>query len=34
VWLVLGSDDEIPRGATGKVDIRRLRDMLIDAGQP
>lgn len=34
VWLVLESDDEVPRGGTGKVDIRRLRDMLIDAGQP
>jgi acyl-CoA synthetase (AMP-forming)/AMP-acid ligase II len=34
VWLVLGSDDDIPRGGTGKVDIRRLRDMLIGAGQP
>jgi acyl-CoA synthetase (AMP-forming)/AMP-acid ligase II len=34
VWLLLESDDEVPRGATGKVDIRRLRDMLIDAGQP
>jgi acyl-CoA synthetase (AMP-forming)/AMP-acid ligase II len=34
VWLVLESDDDVPRGGTGKVDIRRLRDMLIDAGQP
>ena len=34
VWLVLGSDDDVPRGGTGKVDIRRLRDMLIGAGQP
>jgi acyl-CoA synthetase (AMP-forming)/AMP-acid ligase II len=34
VWLVLGSDDDVPRGGTGKVDIRRLRDMLIDAGRP
>jgi acyl-CoA synthetase (AMP-forming)/AMP-acid ligase II len=34
VWLLLDSDDDVPRGGTGKVDIRRLRDMLIDAGQP
>jgi acyl-CoA synthetase (AMP-forming)/AMP-acid ligase II len=34
VWLVLESDDDVPRGGTGKVDIRRLRDMLLDAGQP
>ena len=31
VWLVLESDDDVPRGATGKVDTRRLREMLIDA---
>ncbi len=31
VWLVLESDDDVPRGGTGKVDIRRLRDMLIQA---
>jgi len=29
VWLLLRSDDDVPRGATGKVDVRRLRDMLI-----
>ncbi len=34
VWLVLESDDHVPRGATGKVDARRLREMLIDASQP
>ncbi|WP_082969171.1 class I adenylate-forming enzyme family protein [Mycobacterium kyorinense] len=28
VWLVVGSDDNIPRGPTGKVDIGRLREML------
>jgi acyl-CoA synthetase (AMP-forming)/AMP-acid ligase II len=28
VWLLLDSDDDVPRGATGKVDVRRLRDML------
>ena len=33
VWLLLDSDDDIPRGATGKVDIRRLREMLIEANQ-
>jgi acyl-CoA synthetase (AMP-forming)/AMP-acid ligase II len=31
VWLLLESDDEVPRGATGKVDSRRLRELLIDA---
>jgi acyl-CoA synthetase (AMP-forming)/AMP-acid ligase II len=29
VWLLLQSDDDVPRGATGKVDIQRLREMLI-----
>jgi acyl-CoA synthetase (AMP-forming)/AMP-acid ligase II len=33
VWLLLRSDDDVPRGATGKVDIHRLRDMLINATQ-
>lgn len=28
VWLLLESDDDVPRGTTGKVDIRRLRDLL------
>jgi acyl-CoA synthetase (AMP-forming)/AMP-acid ligase II len=28
VWLLVASDDDIPRGTTGKVDIRRLRAML------
>ncbi len=32
VWLVLDSDDEVPRGSTGKVDIRRLRGMLGQSG--
>jgi acyl-CoA synthetase (AMP-forming)/AMP-acid ligase II len=27
VWLLLESDDDVPRGSTGKVDIGRLRDM-------
>jgi acyl-CoA synthetase (AMP-forming)/AMP-acid ligase II len=31
VWLVLDSDDAVPRGTTGKVDVRRLRAMLSDA---
>jgi acyl-CoA synthetase (AMP-forming)/AMP-acid ligase II len=31
VWLVLESDDAIPRGSTGKVDARRLRDLLSTA---
>ena len=30
VWLLLESDDDIPRGGTGKVDVPRLREMLID----
>ena len=29
VWLLLESDDDVPRGGTGKVDISRLRDMLV-----
>jgi len=28
VWLVVDSDEDIPRGTTGKVDVRRLREML------
>jgi acyl-CoA synthetase (AMP-forming)/AMP-acid ligase II len=28
VWLVVDSDDDVPRGATGKVDVRRLREIL------
>ena len=28
VWLLVASDEQIPRGSTGKVDVRRLRDML------
>jgi len=28
VWLLVDSDDHIPRGTTGKVDVRRLRDLL------
>jgi acyl-CoA synthetase (AMP-forming)/AMP-acid ligase II len=28
VWLLLDSDDDVPRGSTGKVDVRRLRDLL------
>ncbi len=28
VWLVVDNDDAIPRGATGKVDVRVLRQML------
>jgi acyl-CoA synthetase (AMP-forming)/AMP-acid ligase II len=33
VWLLLDSDDLIPRGTTGKVDVRGLRQMLTDAAQ-
>ncbi|MFG1929287.1 class I adenylate-forming enzyme family protein [Mycobacterium sp. NPDC048908] len=28
VWVVVSSDDEVPRAATGKVDVRRLRALL------
>ena len=28
VWLLVGSDDDVPRGTTGKVDARRLRALL------
>ena len=33
VWLLLESDDDVPRGATGKVDIQRLREMLMKANR-
>jgi acyl-CoA synthetase (AMP-forming)/AMP-acid ligase II len=32
VWLLVDSDDAIPRGTTGKVDVRRLRALLRQAG--
>lgn len=32
VWLLLGSDDDVPRGDTGKVDIRQLRELLSAQG--
>ena len=28
VWVLVDSDDAIPRGSTGKVDMRRLRELL------
>lgn len=31
VWRVSNADDDVPRGSTGKVDSRRLREMLIEA---
>ncbi|OMC45675.1 AMP-binding protein [Mycobacterium sp. IS-2888] len=31
VWLMLRSDDDVPRGGTGKVDIQRLREALLGA---
>jgi acyl-CoA synthetase (AMP-forming)/AMP-acid ligase II len=34
VWLLMDSDDAIPRGSTGKVDARRLRDMLAEVTLP
>lgn len=33
VWLLLESDDDVPRGATGKADVRRLRDLLATDGR-
>ncbi|WP_457147122.1 hypothetical protein [Mycobacterium sp. URHB0021] len=33
VWLLLDSDGPIPRGPTGKVDVRRLRALLVDQKQ-
>ena len=34
VWLQVDSDEDIPRKATGKVDMARLREMLRDAPRP
>ena len=31
VWLLLASDDDVPRRATGKVDVQRLRELLNEA---
>ncbi|MDT5397027.1 MAG: hypothetical protein QOK33_258 [Mycobacterium sp.] len=28
VWLLVDSNEQVPRGSTGKVDVRRLRDVL------
>jgi acyl-CoA synthetase (AMP-forming)/AMP-acid ligase II len=33
VWLLINSDNAIPRGSTGKVDVQRLRAMLTDAAR-
>ena len=33
VWLLVESDDDVPHGGTGKIDIRRLREMLIQASR-
>ncbi|HEY9264403.1 MAG TPA: long-chain fatty acid--CoA ligase, partial [Mycobacterium sp.] len=30
VWRLLDSEDAVPRGATGKVDVAALREMLAD----
>lgn len=32
VWLLVASDDDVPRGTTGKVDVRRLREKLVKTG--
>ena len=34
IWLLVDSDETIPRGSTGKVDARRLREMLVSANSP
>ena len=34
LWLLLNSDENIPRGTTGKIDPRRLRDLLREQGAP
>jgi acyl-CoA synthetase (AMP-forming)/AMP-acid ligase II len=34
VWLLVNSDEDIPRGTTGKIDTRRLRDLLRELGAP
>jgi acyl-CoA synthetase (AMP-forming)/AMP-acid ligase II len=31
IWLLVGSDDAIPRRPTGKIDAQRLRGLLADA---
>ncbi|OBK26918.1 AMP-binding protein [Mycobacterium asiaticum] len=33
-WVLLASDDDVPRGGTGKVDIARLREMLLSRADP
>jgi acyl-CoA synthetase (AMP-forming)/AMP-acid ligase II len=33
MWLLVDSDDTIPRGPTGKVDARRLRELLAEANR-
>src|ERR1700682_5331686 len=32
VWLLVKSDGDVPRGSTGKVDVRRLRNLLAEQG--
>jgi acyl-CoA synthetase (AMP-forming)/AMP-acid ligase II len=32
VWLLVNSDEDIPRGTTGKIDTRGLRDLLREQG--
>ncbi len=31
IWRIVGDDDDVPRGATGKVDPARLRELLQDS---
>jgi acyl-CoA synthetase (AMP-forming)/AMP-acid ligase II len=33
VWLVVGDDTAVPRKATGKVDVRALRELLTASGE-
>ena len=33
-WLLLDSDEDVPRGSTGKLDVTRLRELLTRAAEP
>ncbi len=33
VWLLSTTGDDLPRGATGKVDVRRLRELLTNSAE-
>jgi acyl-CoA synthetase (AMP-forming)/AMP-acid ligase II len=34
MWRLVHSDDDVPRGSTGKVDVCQLREMLAEGGDP